>query len=293
MSIRIVNSEEHLYPKDWSWSNHHHDELYQMFYIIDGEAVFSIDNVEYRTRPGDILLVNPGMLHCMSKGITAVTTQEVFFELDEGFLKNLIEKKNRFKYSNDSIKPLMDFFVKISSSRNADYISCAQSCLISILAMIFAKDDVLNYEIINGGFIDNKEFSSITKHALNYIDRNFYKNLSLDKISYEIGCNKSYLCTLFKKETSMTINTYVNAVRIHHAADLLSFSIGGIETVYSIVGFSSVEQFNKKFKEYIGVPPRTYKKFSSVNINYDRIVRESSMSDSIINAVASRVGNFG
>ncbi len=114
----------------------------------------------------------------------------------------------------------------------------------------------------------------------------------LDDIADALGCNKSYMCTLFKNDCGITINDYLNSVRIHKAAEYLTYTDKEISYICSLVGFRNVSHFNRTFKQYQSVPPSWFKRFSPVNINYDRVENDQTQLSGKIKEVEDRVGGL-
>lgn len=73
------------------------------------------------------------------------------------------------------------------------------------------------------------------------------------------GISKSYLSSLFKKETDMTITDYVNHKRIQYASVLLSTTHLQIQTVAQHCGMMDVQYFSRLFKKIKGESPVEYR----------------------------------
>ncbi|MCM1221637.1 MAG: AraC family transcriptional regulator [Lachnospiraceae bacterium] len=85
-------------------------------------------------------------------------------------------------------------------------------------------------------------------------------DLSLSAMAQVLQINASYLSTLFRKETGVTLTDYVNKKRIDHAVMLLNSSDAYIQNIASACGIPDVNYFTKLFKKYIGKTPKEYRK---------------------------------
>ena len=85
-------------------------------------------------------------------------------------------------------------------------------------------------------------------------------SLTLENIAAYFSMNKSYLATLFKKETGTTLTSYVNACRIKHAIYLLNTQSGTIQSIASACGIPDITYFTRLFKREKGMTPSEYKK---------------------------------
>lgn len=107
--------------------------------------------------------------------------------------------------------------------------------------------------------ISNADSDNIMKKILNYIQKNYSKELKLELLA-EIFCyNSSYLGKMFKNFTGENFNSYLDKVRIENAKVLLQDGLKVYE-VSEKVGYKSIDYFYSKFKKQVGVSPKEYKK---------------------------------
>ncbi len=101
--------------------------------------------------------------------------------------------------------------------------------------------------------------NQVVKHAIAYIEMNYAEEITLEELSKEVGLSKSYLSTMFKKETGRNIVEYVNDLRIKKAKELILKSDLRIFEVAERIGFKDPKYFSKQFKRSVGVSPNDYK----------------------------------
>lgn len=104
-----------------------------------------------------------------------------------------------------------------------------------------------------------KGYSLLIQKVLVRIDSDLTADLSLKTQAALLNVNASYLSTLFKKETGMTLTDYVNKKRIEHALFLLNSSSMQIQTIAQYCGIPDVNYFTKIFKKYVGKTPKEYR----------------------------------
>ena len=68
-----------------------------------------------------------------------------------------------------------------------------------------------------------------------------------------------YLSKLFKQETGMCFQDYVNQERVNRAADLLLFSDLSLPEIAHYVHFPNQSYFGKIFKKVKGISPGSYR----------------------------------
>lgn len=104
-----------------------------------------------------------------------------------------------------------------------------------------------------------KGYSPLIQKALTLIDADITADLSLYAQARQLNVNSSYLSTLFKKETGVTLTEYVNKKRIRHALFLLNTTSLQIQVIAQSCGIPDVNYFTKTFRKYVGKTPKEYR----------------------------------
>jgi len=94
---------------------------------------------------------------------------------------------------------------------------------------------------------------------IQYIDRNFFKEISIHSISKDFFINPNYFCGLFKKTIGITFTEYITKCRITYAGDLLKNSNYSISEISQKVGYNNLYYFTKMFKRINGISPSQFK----------------------------------
>lgn len=103
-------------------------------------------------------------------------------------------------------------------------------------------------------------YSEPIRQILVTIDASIDSDLSLKRFANELFLNTSYLSSLFKKETGMTLTDYVNQHRINYAKGLLKSTTLSIQKVAATVGISDIHYFTRLFHRLTGLSPREFRK---------------------------------
>ncbi|MFV0528817.1 MAG: AraC family transcriptional regulator [Lachnospiraceae bacterium] len=106
---------------------------------------------------------------------------------------------------------------------------------------------------------NNIKHGEIIFNVVEYIKRNYMKNITLDDIAQSTYVSKAYLSSLFKKETGKSISHYINCVRVDKSKLLLLNSKLGLVEVADLCGFGSQSYFTKIFHSIVGVTPKKYR----------------------------------
>ena len=125
------------------------------------------------------------------------------------------------------------------------------SCSIDELHGSIRKVILSLYEYIAGldvnGSADSKGL--ITK-AIKYIQENYAREISLDRLADQLSIGSTYFSMLFKRETGMNFSEYVTRIRVEKAKDILGNSNKSITEIGHEVGYTSEKHFFAVFKKY-------------------------------------------
>lgn len=141
----------------------------------------------------------------------------------------------------------MNYFRRIISSKTLD-------------GMI---DELYGFIAVICDFMDenNKANNNIINCAKVYVDSNFSDpNLTLQKVSDEMGLSPNYFSALFKQNSGSSFINYLTHVRIERAKEyLMSGKFKTYEVAYKC-GYENPAYFSTIFKKIVGVSPSDYQK---------------------------------
>lgn len=106
---------------------------------------------------------------------------------------------------------------------------------------------------------EKRHTSSYTEQCKDYVYGHYREKIYLDAIADTLGISSSYLSRLFKKETGVSLQDFVNDVRVEKAANLLIYSEETLPGVAEYVNFPSQSYFGKIFKQKTGMTPKQYR----------------------------------
>ncbi len=106
---------------------------------------------------------------------------------------------------------------------------------------------------------DKRKFSVYTTQCMDYIHKHYREKIYLEDIAQNIEISVSYLSRLFKKETGICVQDYINKVKVERASNLLIYSEEPIPKIAHYVNFPSQSYFGKIFKEHTGMTPKQFR----------------------------------
>ena len=107
--------------------------------------------------------------------------------------------------------------------------------------------------------------SGYTGKCKDYIQKHFREKITLEDIAAPLGISTGYLSREFKKNTGVTVQDYINQVRVERASNLLIYSDFTLSAIADYVHFPTQSYFGKMFKRYKGMTPNEFRKQHRVN----------------------------
>lgn len=115
------------------------------------------------------------------------------------------------------------------------------------------------HEKINSQFAVNNNKQKIYQ-AIDYINKNYAKDLNMAVVSNYISMNYSLFSYSFKQYTGCNFVDYFKKIRISEAQRLLKETDMRINEISQTIGYDNEKHFMKLFKSYCGVSPSEYRK---------------------------------
>lgn len=155
--------------------------------------------------------------------------------------------------SEQRIETLFIAWNKAAEMKNINIgISIYRTSFDNIASMIFEAEQCLRHKIY---FSINQAVSSIQI----YISKNFMNNICLHDLAKELFLTETYICELFKKNTRLTISSYIMYIRLNEAAYLLKKSDLSLQEISEKVGYSDYNYFGRIFKQHFYISPKIYR----------------------------------
>lgn len=101
---------------------------------------------------------------------------------------------------------------------------------------------------------------SIIRRVYYYMEKNYDKDLKLEGIAKNFNYNSAYLGKLFRREMGENFNNALDRIRIANARRLLKDTGLKVYQISEMVGYGSIDYFYMKFKKYVGISPKDYRK---------------------------------
>ncbi len=224
----------------------------------------SCDGDIFDVRAGDVLIINPGQVHSCKVNVAPTTVDCLIFdsnilltnrpgEIDQT-LHNIASGTLRFQHivrKNPEVLPLVEKIVHCRPHTPLGNMEIT-GLLYQLLAIL-----TRNY-ILNGDHPVPHHLQEINL-LLEYIHKNYPKELTLEELAVKACRSPSYLCRWFKESVGQSPMAYLTTVRINKAYELLSLGGCSVAAAANAVGFCDLNTFTRQFRKRVGIPPSKVK----------------------------------
>ena len=100
----------------------------------------------------------------------------------------------------------------------------------------------------------------VIREIREYTEHRYFEHLSLRMMARRYFMNEKYLGRLFIKECGTSYASFVNGIRIEEAKRALAESEKPVLDIALSLGYESVNYFNRRFRNAVGLSPTEYRK---------------------------------
>lgn len=107
------------------------------------------------------------------------------------------------------------------------------------------------------------------KQAIEYIKKNYDKDLNMAVVSNYVSMNYSLFSLSFKEYAGVNFVNFLKEIRINQAKELLKNTDWKIQEIASKVGYENEKNFMKIFKNTCGISPTEYRKNMLIKCKFE------------------------
>lgn len=233
---------------------HYHDNTYELYYFISGDAYFTIDNQRYDLRNGAMLLIKPGVIHNITiksnKVYERVTMRFSEFDLPKNLREKLSKTENIYFVRNSELSAEILRLDTHYQNLDEDWI---------LYTFRNSLNVILSYVVNYKQFDDKATYDDETKEVINFIDDNLFQIENLKDLCHNLHISKSALCKKFSESVGIPIMQYIRIKKLLYAKNLIENGDSPTD-VYKQCGFKDYTTFYRGYKKFIRTNPSQTKK---------------------------------
>ena len=233
-------------------------------YIDSGWLEIFVKDRTYHLSQGDFVFIAEGIVHSFCKKSESGRVYVLKFQ-PEHVIKHGFSNETKMKisqlYQGFFITHSSDEIGRIVRQMNLADFGPYNECYICGKLLELTSHFLKHPEwIVTKHSGENQDSSKSLKLASDFIQTHIKEGISLEMLAEHLGFSSCYCSRYIKKKTGMTFVEYVNAARIAEAEALLLGSNDNITEIAYATGFSSMQTFNRVFKQIKNISPTEYRK---------------------------------
>ncbi|OEK05886.1 helix-turn-helix domain-containing protein [Roseivirga misakiensis] len=186
-----------------------------------------------------------------------------FLELPEArtlaiFIRNL---ERGVKFTGPDLIPITAAIRELFRADGMDRI-------IALLQVLKQLMQARNYELLSR-HLPSKEVNATEGKRLNdifnFTIKEYTRPIQLEEVAALANLSKTAFCRYFKQHTRKTYLDFLTEYRVSEACKMLSDKSTPIAQVAYNCGFNNLSNFNRRFKNVVGVSPRAYINQSAIS----------------------------
>ena len=241
-------------------------DLVCFFYLEAGECTGTINGVEKKLKPGELVVLRGADVFSYSQNPKKPQMSlSACLSLDRGGMSNELMQltyqrhykiKNRRAYEQRFRQVIETLNTSDSKGDWSDLHATA-----AILQWLAELQDMLKPEREGG---DNAKTDHHVLKAQDWIQERLDEEVTVQQWAEAGGLNTDYFSRLFKTHTGMAPRAWLIEARLQRASRALASSDAAIAEISAISGFNCPFHFSRTFKKRFGMPPAKYRKLQQV-----------------------------
>lgn len=249
----------------------HRHAFFELVYIVSGTATHHLGDETTPLRAGDYFIIDTGSVHCYrdTKDFEIVNCLFLPEYVDRALaccpsLSSLLSNQvlrfgvpvdictadKTFHDSDGTVRQIIKAMEREFAAQQTGYMELMRCHLTQILvcAVRASEEDERA-----------RTFHPATAAMVDYLQQHYAEPLSLENLSRRLCYTPQYLSSLFHRDTGMSLQLFLQRLRIEEACRLLKNQQLRITDIAQAVGYSDAKHFSRVFQQHKGMSPKEFK----------------------------------
>lgn len=257
--------------------NDHTHNYYEFYFFMGGEVSIEIGGKASALKPGDMILIPPGVKHHINLLNTELPYQRIVFWISQDYCRQLMQISSDYGYLMQHVSITKKYiyhydvieFNAIKSKvfqileeihfdrfgKSAKISLCINDLLLHVNRTIYEQEHPAT----------PKEELSLYENLISFIEGHLEEDLSLDQLANEFFVNKYHIAHVFKENLGMSVHQYITKKRLAQCKDAILNNADIMEASLQC-GFSDYSSFYRAFKKEYGSSPKEFKELNAKSI---------------------------
>lgn len=261
------------YTKDFTFIGERHN-FWELVYVDSGEVGLMSENTGYHLKQGEAFFHKPNEYHNIWADRKFACVIVITFGAESNAMKFFEGKiiqvnESQKQHISEILKEGLQAFAEPLDILDQKRLILSPDAPFGCEQLIKTHLEQLIIEMIRTNTTlkkDSRISESAKRHnedlivekIVEILLENLTSRVTLDEISQQIGFSKSYVKTLFKRSTGMSVMQMYTKMKIDRAKKLISEQRYFMTEISEMLGFNSVHYFSRTFKKITGMSPSSY-----------------------------------
>lgn len=241
----------------FSFPEHLHTQL-EMMYLFSGSAEMMVDGISHSMRPGDLMLAFPNIVHGYRQsedahGLMMILSPECTGDFHAQLMAscpvNPLVQRARLRSD----------VAQVARAIEAEHMTSSDEAVQRAYMQVLLARAMPLLELRPQSSAGEQE---LLRRAMSYLSVHWREPVTLQDLAQQLGASKYHLSHLFSGRLHTNFRTYVNALRVERAQQMLRGSDASITDICYECGFESQRTFNRAFLQLTGSTPRMYRMYA-------------------------------
>ena len=272
MLIHVSRVRSHVASRV-TWHSH---AGFEILFLLNGASAYEFSGQgAVALHGGHFLVVPPGLVHrglhdmrspCTICGLALTASRPSGWKtttFDESDLRRLRRTLDAAGHKAHPFSPALRWVVRQLMEETSKYGVNPDRAVagIALRALICA----VLVEVMRQILVPATEPKEFVAAAIAYLQRHVQEPVRMDDLVRHVGFSRARMFDMFKAQTGLTPNDYLQRLRIEKAQERLRQTDLSVTEIALATGFSSGQYFSTVFARYKGVSPTDFRKGTKPN----------------------------